>query len=177
MLKDTVLKRQSCRNYSGKKVEKEKLERVIETARFSPSARNSQPWKFFCVVDDETAVDKVRKAVQPLGVNKFADKATAFIVIIEQRPDFLTNAFEKVKHRDFVSIDIGLTTAHLVLAAEEEGLSTCILGMFNEQDVKDAIGFKKSDKVRLVVAVGYKSEDDVIREKKRKSGKDLVEYL
>ena len=177
MLKESVLKRQSCRNYSGKKVEKEKLEKMIDIARLSPSARNTQPWKFFCVSETEEVVAKVRKAVQPLGVNKFADKATAFIVIIEEKPDFLTNVFERAKHRDFVSIDIGLTTAHLILAAEELGLSTCILGMFNEKDVKDAIGFTKENKVRLVLAVGYKSDDDVIREKKRKSEKDLVEYL
>ena len=64
-----------------------------------------------------------------------------------------------------------------MLAAEELGLSTCILGMFNEEKVKEAINFKKEDMVRLVVAVGDSSENDFIREKKRKDGTDLVEYL
>ena len=177
MLKESVLKRQSCRSYSGKKVEREKLEQIIEVARFAPSARNTQPWKFFCVCEDEEVVDKVRKSVQPLGVNKFTDNATAFIVIVEQKPWFLLDKIERLKHRDFVSIDVGITTAHLVLAAEELGLSTCILGMFNEEKVKEAINFKKEDMVRLVVAVGYSSENDFIREKKRKDGTDLVEYL
>ena len=177
MLKESVLKRQSCRSYSGKKVEKEKLEQIIEVARFAPSARNTQPWKFFCVSENDEAVEKVRKAVQPFGVNKFTDNATAFIVIIEQKPWFLLDKIERLKHRDFVSIDVGITTAHLVLAAEELGLSTCILGMFNDEKVKEAINFKKEDMVRLVVAVGYSSENDFIREKKRKDGTDLVEYL
>ena len=43
--------RQSDRKYKDQAVEKEKIIQCLETARISPSANNSQPWKFV-VVDD-----------------------------------------------------------------------------------------------------------------------------
>ena len=39
-------KRQSCRSYTSTPVEKEKILKILEAARLSPSACNSQPWKF-----------------------------------------------------------------------------------------------------------------------------------
>ncbi|MFA6950444.1 MAG: nitroreductase family protein, partial [Lentimicrobiaceae bacterium] len=46
---ELVKLRQSDRKYSDRPVEKEKIQQCIETARLSPSANNSQPWKFVIV--------------------------------------------------------------------------------------------------------------------------------
>ena len=48
---DLAKLRQSDRKYKEQAVEKDKLIQCLETARISPSANNSQPWKFV-VVDD-----------------------------------------------------------------------------------------------------------------------------
>ncbi len=45
--------RRSIRKYSSKPVEEEKLQKVLEAARLSPSARNQQNWKFIVVRDDK----------------------------------------------------------------------------------------------------------------------------
>lgn len=50
---ELINKRQSCRQYSNKKVEKEKLIKCIEAARIAPSACNSQPWHFVVVNNEE----------------------------------------------------------------------------------------------------------------------------
>ncbi len=48
---ELITSRQSDRKYDPKPVEKEKLERIIEAGRMSPSAYNAQPWKFIVVTD------------------------------------------------------------------------------------------------------------------------------
>ena len=53
--------RQSDRKYDERPVEKEKLERIIEAARISPSANNAQPWKFI-VVTDPDLIKKIAEA-------------------------------------------------------------------------------------------------------------------
>ena len=55
---ELINKRESVRGYLDKPVEKEKIEKIIECARLSPSACNAQPWKFV-VVNDKDVVEKV----------------------------------------------------------------------------------------------------------------------
>ena len=57
---ELINKRQSVRKYSDKIVEREKIERCVESARLAPSACNSQPWKYI-VVDDPELKEKVAK--------------------------------------------------------------------------------------------------------------------
>ena len=46
---DLCLSRQSCRKFTDRPVEREKLARCVEAARQAPSACNSQPWSFVAV--------------------------------------------------------------------------------------------------------------------------------
>lgn len=44
--------RYSVRSYTSKEVEKEKLDYILECARYAPSAVNKQPWQFIVVQND-----------------------------------------------------------------------------------------------------------------------------
>ena len=74
---------------------------------------------------------------------------------------------------DLNSIDIGILTSYITFQALELGLGTCILGAFRKDKIIQAMGFKKKQVIRIVVAVGYPTDDDIIRKKVRKS-KDVV---
>ena len=50
---ELVKSRYSCRGYKSLDVEKEKLEYILECARFAPSAVNKQPWRFHIVSNEE----------------------------------------------------------------------------------------------------------------------------
>ena len=61
--------RQSCRNYNSDRiVEEEKIAAILESARLSPSACNSQPY-LITVCKGETA-KAVAKATMDMGANK-----------------------------------------------------------------------------------------------------------
>ena len=51
---DLASKRQSCRNYSDRPVEKDKLMQCINAALIAPSACNGQPWHYTLVTNRET---------------------------------------------------------------------------------------------------------------------------
>ncbi len=165
--------RQSCRNYDESRVvEKEKIIKILEAGQLSPSACNGQPYHF--TVCEGDSANEVAVAVMELGMNKFADKAPVMIVISEE-PYVEKAAFAaKVKNNDFRSIDIGIATAQMTLSATEQGLSTCIIGWFNEKKIQKICNIKYA--VRIVLTLGYAKEDDVIRAKKRKSLDELVTY-
>ena len=58
---EAIKTRRSIRKYQNKPVEQEKLSKVLEAARLSPSAANRQPWRFIVVTDPEVK-EKLRAA-------------------------------------------------------------------------------------------------------------------
>lgn len=171
---DLMTRRQSCRNFNGERVEREKLEQLVEAFRLSPSACNAQPWKLI-MATGETA-KTVRECVQEAGRNKFTDNCPAFAVIIEEHAVLKPAIAEKFHSQAFAQMDIGIATAHYCLAATDMGLSTCILGWMNEEKLKNALGIASEKRVRLVLATGYAADEEIIREKNRKPIAEIAEY-
>ncbi|MBQ2824722.1 MAG: nitroreductase family protein [Clostridia bacterium] len=166
--------RQSCRAYNSERmVEAEKLQAVLESARLSPSACNGQPYHI--TVCKGEASKKVAKSTQGLGMNKFATDAPLMLVISEM-PYVKSAGFgAKVKHNDYRSIDIGILSAYITAEATAQGLSTCILGWFDDDKIREICGV--SGQVRLVITLGYAKDGDKLREKKRKDMDELVSFI
>ena len=164
--------RESCRAYTGEIVEKETLMRIAETARNSPSACNSQPWHM-TVVCGEEKVKAVSECVQRLGLNKFTEKAGGFIVINEEKATLSAKVGELLNSQHFAGYDIGPLSAHICFAALDEGLGSCILGMFFEKKLKELLGIDSGKKISLVIAIGY-STTDTPRDKIRKPGEETI---
>lgn len=169
-----VLSRQSDRAYDKKRpVEAEKLQRILEAGRLAPSACNAQPWKFVVVTDCELAL-KVGKAAAGLGMNKFAKEAPVHILIVEESANITSMLGGKVKGKHFPLIDIGIAAAHITLAAESEGLGSCMLGWFDEKAIKELTGIPTSKRLLLDIAIGYPIKEK--RKKMRKPVEKVVSY-
>ena len=166
--------RQSCRNYDAERaVEQEKLDAILESARLSPSACNGQPY-LMTVCRGESA-KAVAKAVQGMGMNKFADNAPVLIVISE-KPYVASAALgAKVKGNDYRSIDIGILAAYITAEAAAQGLGSCILGWFDDAKLREICSLDAP--ARLVITIGYPKEGDKLREKKRKDMAEIVKVI
>ena len=166
--------RQSDRSYDvSRTVEPEKLERILEAARLSPSACNAQPWKFVVVTDSQLARE-VGKATAGLGMNKFAKDAPVHILVVEESMNITSFLGAKIKDKYFPLIDIGIATAHITLAAESEGLGSCILGWFDEKEIKKLVGIPIGKRLLLDIVIGYPVKDK--RKKSRKPKEKVVSY-
>ena len=166
--------RQSCRAYDPERaVEQEKLDRILESARLSPSACNGQPY-FITVCRKETA-KKVARATQGMGMNKFATDAPVMLVISEMPYVASAALGARMKKNDYRSIDIGIVTSSLTAEAAAQGLSTCILGWLDDAEIRKICGLEGA--VRLCITLGYAKEGDKLREKKRKSIDELVKFI
>lgn len=165
-----ILKRESCRNYNGEAVSTDLLLNCVDAARLSPSACNSQPWKYYIVNTEENA-QKVRQCVQPNGANKFTDKCPAFAIVTEREATLKPHVEAIVKNKQrWAENDIGISVAHYCLQAADLGLGTCIIGMVEEDKLREFFGIE--DKIRLVIATGY-SADKAPRNKVRKALEDV----
>lgn len=169
-----VADRQSDRAFdSNKMVEAEKIHRILEASRLAPSACNSQPWHFV-IVDEPELKNKVADATSSriLGINHFTKQAPVHIVVVEEKVNLSAAFGGWAKSKHFPHIDIGIATAHMCLAAENEGLGTCILGWFDEEKIKKLLNIPKDKRVLLDIVVGYSTQTK--REKKRKDFDTIV---
>jgi len=167
--------RQSERRYLEKPVEREKIDRITEAGRLSPSASNGQPWKFI-VVDEPDLRLKVAAATESimLNMNKFVRQAPVLIVIVREKSNLSSRAGDLIKRRDYSLIDIGFATASIVYQAAAEGLGTCIIGWLDEKKIKEILGIPKSKKVELVLTVGY--VENTLRNKSRKPPGEVISF-
>jgi nitroreductase len=172
---ELIISRQSDRKYSDQKLEKEKLDRIVEAGRMAPSACNAQPWKFI-VVDDPELVKKVAEAASAklIGMNSFVGKAPVIIVIVREKPNFSSKVGATIKNKDYSLIDIGIATENICLQAEAEGIGSCIIGWFDEKELRNILSIPRSKRVELLITLGYSMSDK--REKRRKPSDEVVSY-
>lgn len=173
---ELVKNRQSVRNYKNAEVDRVLIENIVEGARLSPSACNSQPWKFIIVDNSKVREELVKSIYDPLiGMNKFALAAPVFIVVVAERRNLASGIGAKIKGIDYTSLDIGIACEHICLGASELGLGTCMIGWFKEKGIKDTLLIPKNKEVKLIISLGY-SENDEVRNKVRKSKEDIMNY-
>ncbi|WP_432662389.1 nitroreductase family protein [Wukongibacter baidiensis] len=176
VLLDLLKKRESIRKYIDLKVDREKIDRCLEAARLSPSACNSQPWRFV-IVDDPELTPKIAEATfsKLISFNKFTKTSPAFAVIIAENRNLSSKFGGMAKGIPYYLIDIGIAAEHFCLQAVEEGLGTCMLGWFNEKKIKELLEIPKKEKVALVITLGY-HENTNPRKKIRKDLDSIRSY-
>jgi nitroreductase len=172
---ELIVSRQSDRRYSNKHIEKAKIERIIEAGRMAPSACNAQPWKFI-VVDDPDLIRKIAIAASAklIGMNTFVAQAPVLLVIIREKPNFSSKVGSTIKKKDYSLIDIGISTENICLQARAEGVGSCIIGWFDEVQLRKILSIPRSKRVELIITLGYSLSEQ--RVKRRKPKKEVVSY-
>jgi nitroreductase len=173
---DLVKSRQSDRAFDpNRSIDRAIIERILEAARLAPSACNAQPWKFV-VVDDAALKNQVADCTSSkiLNMNHFTKQAPVHILIVEERANFTSSFGSLVKKKEFPQIDIGIAAAHLCLAAQAEGIGSCVIGWFDEKKLKSLLGVPSSKRILLDIVLGYSMQP--LRDKKRKTASEVISF-
>ena len=97
----------------------------------------------------------------------------AFVIVCEEDAYLIGG---KEPNQKYAHIDIGLSVSQLCYAATQQGLSTCIMGSFDQKMLLDSLGITEPKRVLLVIAVGY-AATDALRPKKRKPLDEVMTYI
>ena len=147
---EAVKTRRSIRKYADTPVEKDKLLKVLEAARLSPSANNNQPWHFI-VVSDRSA----RESLLQSYTREWFVKAPVIIVACSY-PD---EAWTRMDGVNYWTVDSAIAVQNMMLVAHEAGLGTCWIGAFDEAKVKKVLAIPKEVRVIAMFPLGYPSEE------------------
>jgi nitroreductase len=168
-------RRQSCRNYTGKPVEHDKLVKCVEAGRLTPSACNSQPWSFV-VVEKPELVAEVAKCGQQMDMNPFLSKAGAFIIVLEEHAVLAKNVRRILDSQYFAKGDLGAATVQICLEAESQGLGSCIIGIYDRETLCNLLNIPAGKQFAALIALGY-AANETVRPKARKELKDIARFV
>lgn len=175
---DLVNQRESVRKYSDQKIERDLIDKCLEAARLAPSACNSQPWSFLVIENKETIKELVKCSMSGVySMNKFVEDAPVLIVVVTEKSLYSARLGGLLRSTKYSLIDIGIASDHLTLQAAELGIGTCMIGWFNEKNLKKTLNLPKNKKIDLVISMGYQVADQKTREKKRKPLDEIIKYL
>ena len=160
-----ISQRCSVRAYKPTDVEEDKLKKVLEAARLSPSASNRQDWKFIVVKNKETR----KKLVKAAFGQSFIAEAPIIIVACGLEPNAMLACGQPMH-----TVDVSIAFAYMILQAYELGLGTCWIGAFNEDETKKIIRVPENVRVVAMTPLGYPNQSP--SQKSRKNLDQIISY-
>ena len=163
---EAIATRKSVRKWKGQPVPDDVLERVLQSARLAPSARNQGEWRVVVVRDPELR----HRIGQAAAGQRFVGEAPVVIVLCSETDRRLM----RCGHPAFL-IDASIALDHLSLAAVEEGLGACWIGAFSPDEVRAILGIPDDVEVIELMPLGYPADPGRV-EKDRPDENALFRY-
>ena len=142
---DIIRSLRAVRRYAPRPIEAEAMERIVEAARWTGSAKNRQPWSLVIVERPETLAEL---ATCGTYAGHLAGAAAAIVLVMD--PAELAAQY-----------DAGRLSQNIMLAAWAQGIGSCIAFLFPEdqhQRARDLLGVPANRESWMVLALGYPAD-------------------
>lgn len=166
---DVVKGRYSCKKYSDRPLEKEKLDAILEAGRVAPTAKNLQEQKVY-VVQSAQMLAKIDE-VTPCRYG-----APTVLIVAFDRDNVFTYPGGK---RDSGVEDATIVATHMILAAYNEGVDSCWINFLDPEKMAQALGLPGNEEVLMAMDLGYAAEGagPLPNHSSRKEIGETVSYL
>jgi nitroreductase len=146
---EAIRTRRSIRRYTGEKIPRADLEKIVDAAHLAPTGNNKQPWDFI-VVTDQAMINRLKIASQ------WMDKAGAIIAVVMDPSS-----------RWWVE-DASAAVENMLLASTALGYGACWLEGYTlprEEEFKKLLDIPASKRLITLVPVGVPAESPVVDKK------------
>lgn len=160
--------RYSCRSFSDKEVEKDKIDLILEAGKLAPTAVNFQP-QTIIVVNSENSLAKIKKGINP----KF-NPAVAFIVCYDRNKCWV----REYDNKPSGEVDASIVATHMMLEAKSIGLDSTWIMHFNPEIIKNEFSLGEDIIPVVILVMGYSAPDAIpsLNHYKRRELDDFVKY-
>ena len=178
-LREAILSRRSIRRFTDQPIERETIERIVAAAAYAPSWKNTQITRY-TVVTDKALLERIaEECVLGFAGNTAILKNCAALAVqsvIKGRSGYERDgSFTTAKGDRWESFDAGISAQTFCLAAHELGVGTCILGIFDDEKLGEAVGIPEGQTVTALIPMGYAAETP--KAPRRKDVSELVRFL
>ena len=163
---DIIRKRTAVRKFSDKKVEHDKLDKILEAGRLAPTAKNNQPFKIY-VVNSEEGLTKIDNA------SRCRYGAKTVLIVCGN----IEEAYRKGDYSTY-EMDSGIVATHMMLEATNVGVDNIWIELFDENILRKEFNIPSEYIPVCLLPLGYKADDCPVNpmHEKRKNIEDIVEY-
>ena len=146
--KEVIKKRYSCKAYSDRQVEDDKLNAILEAGRLAPTAKNLQEQHVY-VLQSEEALAKI-DAATPCRYGA----PTVLLVAFDSNNVFTYPG----GRRDSGIEDAAIVATQLILAAADEGVDSCWLNNFDPDKLAALLGLPANEEIVMALDLGFAAE-------------------
>lgn len=166
-LEKVMEERFSVRKFSNKKLEKDKLDKILHYGNLAPTAKNIQPQRIY-VVESEEGLEKIDK------ISKCRYNAPTVLIICAD-----TNEVYKDENVDYAEIDTSIVTTHMMLEAYNLGVDSIWIGLFDRLKVKEEFNIPDNYRPISMMPLGYRLDGikPSILHTTKKDINEIVEYV
>jgi nitroreductase len=145
------------------------VEKLIDAARWAPSAGNIQPWDFIIVRDSAT-----KQGLSKAALTQKAIEEAPVVIVVCADPMQSASRYGSRGINLYCLQDTAAATQNILLAAHAMGLSTCWIGAFKEEEAKSVVGVPNGVRPIAIVPVGHAAEKP--RERPRKQLTEIMHH-
>lgn len=157
---ECISKRVSVRQYTAKTIDKDILEKLVDSGRRAPTARAVEPWEFV-VITEKSVLEKLSQIV---ATGVFLKGAAACLAVFCQDTKYYLE-------------DGCAATENILLAAADFGLGACwIAGAKKEYalEVSEILGAAAGLKIVSLISLGWPLKE--VRQNKKRKLEDLIHW-
>jgi nitroreductase len=157
-INELIAKRWSARAFSTRPVEKSKLLSILEAARWAPSSRNEQPWRYIVFTNENPEKLKIAQSVLK-DINEYAKRAPILICAIARKTYSDNKNYNRLHFHD-----LGAANENMFLESFNQGLIMHEMGGFDVQKAKEVFSIPEEFEIGIMIAIGYQDTYDVLPE-------------
>lgn len=174
---ECIKTRRSVRSYNQNSVDRELISEIVEASRFSPSWKNTQVTRYI-VVDNKELKDKIADEccsdTHNAGIIKQAPVLVVTTMVRNRSGYERDGSFTNAKGKGWQMYDCGAAGQTFCLAAHEKGLSTLIMGIYDEEKITEILEIPEEQEVCALISLGY--SDEAPEAPKKKTTDDLITF-
>jgi nitroreductase len=160
-LSEAIKGRRSIRTYKKLDLPQETVEKLLEAARWAPSAGNVQPWAFVVASLPQT---KRNLSLAAYG-QKDLEEASVVIVVCADEKRAELNYGARGKNL-YCLQDTAAAVQNILLTAYSLGLGSCWIGAFKEEEARKVINAPKEMRPVALIPIGYPNETPAPRNRR-----------
>jgi len=145
---EAIKARRSIRQFTDEVIGKDALEKLLDAARWAPTASNQQRWRFVVVTSPP-----VKELIRKFAPGIFIMPAAFIVICAEKEPG--ANPWAEATYL----ADCAIAAQNIMLAAYEMGIGSCPALSYAKVAVQEILNLPEEIEPLLIVTLGYPAED------------------
>jgi len=145
---EAIKSRRSIRQFTDEPIGKDALDRLLDAARWAPTASNQQKWRFVVVTSPP-----VKELIRKFAPGIFVMPAAFIVICVQKAPD--ANRWTEETYL----ADCAIAAQNILLAAHEMGIGSCMALSYAKVAIKEILDIPEGIEPLLVITLGYPAED------------------